>query len=175
MDPLVTVEELASYLQSGTVDRATAELVVAGASGMVRAYCGWIISREETTFTLDGSGHTLLALPTLNLVEVTEVRIDGIVIDAYDPEAASEWQYRWSAAGVLDRPVGWPRRFRCVEADVVHGYDPVPDLVKLVTLARAGCDYDNPERLTVRAVGAISRSYDLSGLETAQLDMFRLP
>jgi hypothetical protein len=166
MDPLVTAEDLASYLQRD-LDRSTADLAVAGASGAVRGWCLWDLSAAEVTFTVDGSGSRVLALPTLHLESVEEVRVDGEVID---PSG-----YTWSAGGLLERAAGWPRRFRAVDVDCHHGYDPIPDLLRLVSLERAARQYDNPQRLASKSVGGVSQSYELTELEMAQLGPYRLP
>lgn len=168
MAPLVTDEQLASYLQRD-LDRATADLAVAGASGLVRDYCRWdIYPQADVTFTVDGSGTSVLLLPTLKLVAVEEVRVLGEVIDPDD--------YEWSESGLLVRAAGWPARLRAVDVDCTHGYDPVPDTVALVTCAVAARYYANPERLRAKAVGGVSRTYGdgLADLEMALLAAYRL-
>lgn len=173
MDPLVSEAELATYL-GRSVGEEAATLAVATASGIVRDYCRWCISSEETTFVVDGSGTSLLGLPTLRLVEVAEVRIDGVVIDPSE--------YSWSERGQLSRVAGWPARFRCVEADVTHGWSPTPDSVRAVVLALASSRSVNPEGLRSKTVGAVSKSYvveamrgDLSDLQMSLISGYRLP
>ncbi|HLL68816.1 MAG TPA: hypothetical protein VK453_24345 [Micromonosporaceae bacterium] len=171
MDSLVAVADLTAYLQR-PLDQPAAELALAGASGIVREYCGWTISAEAATFVVDGSGTTLIGLPTLHLTAVTEVRIDGL---ALEPAG-----YAWSENGLLQRRAGWPRRFRCVAVDCAHGYGQVPDVVRAVVLALAGRLHTNPDRLVSKTVGGISRTYatgsgDMSELELAMLAGLRLP
>jgi hypothetical protein len=176
--PLAALAELADYQRRdlGGVE-ATAGLALAGASGMVRDYLGWSVSAESTTFTLDGTGTPLLAVPTLRLTDVTEVRLDGVAL------AAGTWT--WSARGHVRRTAGvWPDTFRCVELDCSHGYDPVPDAVKLIVLSVATRAMTNPTEpgLILKTVGAISRRWNraaddvaLTALETAVIDRYRLP
>lgn len=173
MDPLVTAEEFASYLQRD-LDRATAELAIGGASGVVRNFCRWNVARESATFTLDAIGSTLLVLPTLKLVSVDEVRVGGDVLDAS--------AYTWSQGGQLYAAGRWPVGHRLVEVDVVHGYEPVPDEVKLVTCALAARSMVNPEGLRSKTVGTVAKVFvfetirgDLSELEASMISGHRLP
>lgn len=166
MDPLVTPEELASYLQHD-LDRATAELAIAGASGAVRGHCRWDLALAEQTFVVDGTGSRLLLLPTLHLVSVEEVRVDGQALEADE--------YTWSENGALERAARWPRKLRGIEVDCNHGHDPIPDLPRMVTLELAARQYDNPQRLSSKTVGGVSQGWELSELEMARLDPYVLP
>jgi len=165
---LATVAHLANHLQrdEADLDEASAQLALDGASGLVRDWCGWGIAHAEETFVVDGTGSRVLLLPTLRLVSVEEVRVDGTVLDPTT--------YTWSASGQLERAAGWPRRFRAIEVDCTHGYDPVPDALRLVVLELAARSYKNPERLAAKSVGGVSYTYDLSELEMAQLGPYRL-
>ena len=52
-------------------------------TSMIRAYCGWHVApevNESRKFDYDGSGR--LFIPTLNLVEVQRISVDGK--DLYD-------------------------------------------------------------------------------------------
>jgi hypothetical protein len=166
VDPLVAAEDLAAYLQRD-LDRSSAELAVAGASGIVRGFCRWDIAYTAQTFVVDAPGGRLLMLPTLNLATVEEVRLYG---DPLDPD-----EYTWSAHGMIRRPAGWPRGLRCVEVDCHHGYEPIPDAVRLIALEHSARHYDNPQRLASKSVGGVSQTYDLTELERAQLGPYALP
>lgn len=172
-DSLVVDEDFAAYLQRD-LDRATAELALAGASGVVRAFCRWSISAEDTTFTVDGTGSRILRLPTLCLTAVESVTVDGTALDPLD--------YRWSANGLIERGAGWPRRFRAVDVACSHGYDVTPDEIRIVVLSLAARYYGNPDGLRSKTVGDISRTFllesmrgDMTQLETALIDGYRLP
>lgn len=174
-ESLVVDEDFAAYLQRD-LDRATAELALAGASGVVRAFCRWSISAEETTFTVDGTGSTILRLPTMKLNGVDAVAIDGTALDP--------GEYRWSAGGLIERAAGWPRRFRVADVTCSHGYalDDMPDAIRIVVLALAARYYGNPDGLRSKTVGDISRTFllesmrgDMTELETALIGGYRLP
>lgn len=172
---LVTVEELAAYLQRD-VNQATAELALAGASAIVREYCRWGIARNSAaTLVLDASGSRVLNLPTLKLNAVRSVTVDGTELDPSE--------YTWSAGGQLYREAGWPRGFRTVTAVVDHGHDPIPDDVRIVVCAIAARYLSNPENLRSKSIGGISRSYvvdtptgaDFTQIEAGILHGHRLP
>jgi hypothetical protein len=171
VDPLATTAELRRYLQR-PIDEDVATLALASSSGLVRDYCGWSISYEETTFVVDGSGTTLLSLPTLYLVSVAAVSVNGIVLPA--------GAYTWTERGQLHNAVGWPTGFRAVEVDCTHGYEQSPDAVRAVVLARAAVDAFNPgSALASKTVGAVTHTYrdapdGLSALQAFQLDAYRL-
>jgi hypothetical protein len=173
VDALVPDDDLAAYLQRD-LDRITAELALQAASGVVRDYCRWQISEETATFVVNGSGSTLLRLPTLRLTDVTEIRVDDEIIDAAE--------YRWTEGGLIERPAyGCPRKFRCVQVDATHGWAIIPDAVRAVVLTLASRYYVNPENLLSKTVGSITRTFsaskggDMDQMEFALLAGFRLP
>lgn len=168
MSTLATEPELEIYLQR-TVSPDLAVLALQSASGMVRDYCGWQISREDTTFLVDTDAiTTVLDLPTMHLVDVAEVRVNGDAIaEAFVPQPI------WKARGQIFWI--WPRHAK-VEVDVTHGYEAAPDIVRLVTLAVAARIINNPDDVKSSSVGSVSRTYEtsLSALELRLLDRYRL-
>lgn len=180
MAALATVGELETHLQRTFDDQGQAEQVLALASGAVRAYCGWELARETTTFQVDGQGGTVLTLPTLELIDVTAIRIDG------EPQTlglpvTDYGRITWWKKGQLFRHAGWPVN-AVIEVDGVHGYDPVPDLVKLVTLDIAAVNLSNPEGLVSATVGQVSKQWaqpssgsrTMSALHERLLDRYTL-
>jgi len=182
VDPLVTAEELADYCRR-PLDVAGDGLAVALASGLARLYCGWSISSEQATFVLDGNGTRILSLPTLLLLGVDEVIVNGVVIVAAADDAEAGYdEYTWSANGQLTRWCGWPYRMRGITVKCAHGYDDTPDAVRAVVFALGADIAGNPEGLISKTVGQVSRTYAtkaitqrLTGLQLAQLDGYRLP
>lgn len=156
MDPLASIGELENHLQR-EMDPDVAAQALQLASGAVRAYCKWDLSYEAAaTLSAEGTGTVVLSVPTLNLLNVTSVRVDGLAIDL-DPTLLS-----WSKTGQLYRPYGWPQ-WSGVEIDCEHGYDPIPDVLKLVTLDLAGQSLNNPEGLVSATVGPVSKTYASGG------------
>lgn len=182
MEPLATVAQLSMSMQR-TVDPAAGLLALQAASGMVRDYVGWNLSEETTTFTVDGSGHQLLSLPTLHLTAVTEVRLLGTVLTPASLASFSDvvGTYEWSERGQLFRAAGWPAVFRSVQADVTHGYAVMPDAILAVVLALAGGGLlVNPGgALASKTVGGVTHTYrsaptSFTELQTFQLSTYRL-
>jgi hypothetical protein len=133
-----------------------ADALLQAASGLVRLSCGWNISRETVTEQLlDGSGATILFLPTLHLVDVTEVLIDGTAVT----------DYRKSAMGALYRAAGWPWGFENISASYVDGLDPVPAEVKALVVNMAARTVGPTPGLIQKTVGQVSYRWgDVSGI-----------
>lgn len=180
MEPLVDVAAFGRYLQR-TVDPDAALAALVAASGAVREHCGWSISAETATFVVDGSGTTLINLPTMHLTAVHEVRVLGRAIE---PGPLHGWpgttQYAWSQRGQLMRAAGWPGLPRAVEVDVDHGYAETPSTVAMVVCSLAEAFMPNVAReLASKTVGAVTHTYrDMSSamnvVQTFQLAGYTL-
>ena len=118
------------------------------AGGTIRRRCGWHIAPARTeTLTLDSIGGRVLMLPSLLVKNVTEVRD----VTGSEPRVLAGW--RWSADGMIEARGYWPRGFRAVEVDLVHGYDECPDELKAVAADVAR------RRVSQEAIGGRSVSY----------------
>jgi hypothetical protein len=144
-------------------DPTAAEL--AAVSAAIRAECGWHIAPEITqTIVLDSDGAATLMLPSLHVTAVSSVRN----LAGADPVEVTD--FRWSRAGMLQRPGGWPRGFRTVEVTLTHGFSERPDdlAALLRTLAKR----------TVASETIGSRTLQLDPVEsimTAEmLDLYRV-
>ena len=174
MAALATAGELETHL-GRSVDPDQAELMLALGSGAVRGYCGWELARETTTFHFEGDGRSLVTLPTLELISVNQVRADGLVIDI------ETWPIRSSRKGQL-RGGCWHLGVQ-YEVDAVHGYDPIPDLIKLCVLDMGARQVNNPMGLVSATTGQVTRTWasgsandptSLSALHLRLLDRYRL-
>jgi hypothetical protein len=161
MTALATAGELETHLQR-TFDPVQAQQALDLAAGAVIAYCGWPIAEETTTLYGEGDGSVVLTLPTLRLTAVTDVRI-GFTSITIGPESVS-----WSRRGQLFRPTGWPA-FTLIEVDCTHGFNPIPDVIKLVTLELAARTMSNPQALVSSTTGQVTRNYG-SGPKLSALD-----
>lgn len=176
MDALATAGELDIHLQR-EVDPDRAELALQLASGAVRAYCGWNISQTVETLTATGDATIVLTLPTLQLNDVTEVRIGGVVQDITPLYAT------WTRRGQILRFAGWPQHSE-VEVDCDHGYLVLPDVIKLLVLEQAARHMNNPTGLTSATVGRVTRTFAttssssggsrLTELDQRLLDQFKI-
>lgn len=173
MEPLASVDEFEIYLGRQLDDHTQAETMLTLASGAVRAYCGWEISLQTSaTMYAEGAGTSLMTLPTLCLVRVNEIRADGQIMDP------AVYPYKHSRKGQI-----WGYWVCAVqyEFDIDHGYDPVPDVVKLVTMDLSSKHLSNPEGLTQATTGQVSRTWGSSTagtpftpLHAALLDRYSL-
>lgn len=145
----------------------SSSLDVQSASGAIRDLCGWHIAPVRTqTFVVDEPlGRPDVFLPTLRLVEITAVQVDGVDLTV-DELAALDW----SSQGYLSRGLGWrwPTRRRSVEITVRHGYARTPPNVAQVCMALAGRMASTPAGLARRQVGQRSEEY-LRGLHESEL------
>ena len=141
-------------------------LDVASASAAIRDLCGWHIAPVRTQmFVVDEPlGRVDVFLPTLRLVEITGVTVEGVAFTA-DELAALDW----SSQGYLSRGPGWrwPTRRRSVEITVRHGFDRTPPNVAQVCLALAQRVASTPAGLARRQVGQRSEEY-LRGIHEAE-------
>ena len=99
---------------------------VAAASGFVRDSCHWHIWPQiSDTRKVRPAGGELLVLPTLMLVSVESITVNGTSLD---PDAVTAWEY-----GVLERMDGrcWPTH-GVVTVDFTHGYQGVPASIRAV-------------------------------------------
>lgn len=92
----------------------------------VRRYCGWHVSPVRTeTITVDRPmrNHPFLVLPTLKIVALNSITIDGVVIDMTNVRVSAD------TPGVLSlnnwNPWGgwhWDSGFGLVSVNLEHGY-----------------------------------------------------
>ena len=118
---MLTVDALADYTQ-GRLDAdadETAE-ILARSLAEVRKFCGWHVSPVLTAdeITIDGPGGRLLWLPTLRVVDLTQVTEDGVTLDVDELE--------WSANGMVRKALSapaWTEKFRGITVTLTHGFD----------------------------------------------------
>lgn len=109
--------------------RQIAPAILSAASAAVRRFCGWHIAPVVTdALVLDGPGGSSLLLPTLELVELVSVAVNGAQLDA----AALEW----SADGIVRG--NWPARFRSVAVTMRHGWEATPADLEAIVCMVAG-------------------------------------
>lgn len=142
----IALEPFAGPAALPGVDPEVAAGLLAAASGLIRAYCGWHIAPSITeTITVDGSGTTVLGLPTLHLTDLSEVTING------EDEADVEWTERGLLRLSCRGP--WPQRWRSITVTMTHGYDCAPAAMAAVATAMARRVTVNPDALTNESIG----------------------
>lgn len=178
---LATPDELAAYLGGPPPNAAQATFALAAATGLVRSYCGWSITRVEdvTTWTVSGTGDYLLLVPTLSLRSVSSIVVDGTPIDTAGVS--------YSSSGVLRRRAHrWPSSTRLVVVEGQHGYDETPaELVAVVcSIASRAITLAGKGPVSSYRVGGVQVTYaqdspgesiGLTDTERRVLDLYRLP
>lgn len=167
--PIVTITDLDSY-QAGDP-----QTVIDQATALVQAYCGWHVAPVLTeTITVDSDGGRVLMLPSLHVIDLTSVKIDGEDITGFV----------WSEAGYATR-YWWPYGPRTVEVTMKHGFAEVPD-VQSIILAVASRAQASPSGAVRAQAGQVSVTYSQTGYNVAGgvslmaheksiLDLYRIP
>lgn len=153
----------------------TEEQATARAEAEVQGYCGWHIAPQlRETLTLDGDGSGVLFLPTLHLVELHSVSVNGTPVEDLE-------DVEWSTSGVL-RCLPRTTRLRGVQVEVTHGYESWPVDVQAVVDRLAQRTTSDPGNLV--QVGQVRVATAKDGLPLAgtitdvdrfTLDRYQLP
>lgn len=167
---LVTTTELDAYL-SGDPDAA-----LTAAEAAVRSYCRWHVAPVKTeTVTLWGGGDQALLVPSLHVVSVESVTVDGVAVT----------DFTWREHGILHGR-GWTGR---VVVSMTHGFDvesAAAEVLRSTILAVAARAKVSPDGIVRSQVGQVSETYSQTGfnqaggvslldIEKAALDDYRLP
>lgn len=131
---------------------------VAAVSRAIRRRAGWHIYPVVSAHTvvLDGNGGTVLALPTLQLVNLISITDNGLVLDPVADLHISR------ATGLVKKRSGahWSHHYGAITAVMDHGEEEVPDLANLcVKLAARGLA--SPMGATREQAGALSVNWSM--------------
>lgn len=128
--PEITVADVELFTRGGLLATdVETNRILQRAYSAVRKYCGWHVSPElATVTTLDGPGHTLLALPTLKLVTLTSVVEDGVTLTVGNltPSASGRLLVKRVA------PYLWSANYRSIVVTMTHGFASAPDFDQAV-------------------------------------------
>lgn len=131
---MLTVDDVIQYTHGRLEDDdETARLLAAGYAA-ARNYCNWHVTPARTgdIVTLHGPYDQLLPLPTMQLLDLTDVVEEGTALDVTE--------LLWVPAdgqplrGLVRKPHGrrWSRRFNSVVVTMDHGFDVAPDFDQAV-------------------------------------------
>lgn len=85
---------------------------------LTRRYCGWHVTPErEDSLILDGFGGEILRLPTLNLVDLTEIVEDGVTLDIDELEVSPLGRIRKNSGEF------WTDQFSGLAVTMTHGFN----------------------------------------------------
>jgi hypothetical protein len=170
VDPLADVDDLRRLTGAAWVDQHAALLALRAASGQVRTYCGWAISREDhAEAVVDCDGGRVVTVPCLYLTEVHTVEAGGTPLTDYE----------WSRTGVLFRRAGWPAALRGVRVVYSGGYTDIPPELVAVVCGLAG-RLSVPAGVASWSVGSQTVTFNseaapgLASVEETILDRYRI-
>lgn len=141
------------------------------ASGLVEEFCGRDFEEHTgQTVKLDGNGRREIRLPVYPIISISEVRVNGSVLNASDyrikPADYPLGESDGRNPGILERKFSpWPDTgdFEEIEVDLDYGYTTPPGAIKGVV-----------EDLVVDALLDASQSESLSGAQSASMDGFSI-
>lgn len=144
--------------------------LVEGANRAVRNYCGWHIAPVVVEpLEFDSWGETVLQLPTLRLVSVGTVLVDG----------AAAAGYQVSKKGMIRFAAPLPYKFGAVTLELTHGFESAPDAAQVITQTVLAA-LASPMGATREQAGAIAVQWSTTGLDLVDRDLrllaaYRIP
>lgn len=115
----LTVDDLPESVLAAFGDDDVAQLALDAALAEARRYCGWPVSPviEDDEITVDGPGGRVLRLPTMNLLEVTELIENGVALDVTKLDVSRR-------KGTVEKyPYGWwTGRNGAITVTMTHGF-----------------------------------------------------
>lgn len=123
LPPLISDQQLTSLTRGKLPAGTDTALLLSDVSAAIRGVCGWHVSPViDETMTLDGPGRDLLAVPTLQLLEVLAASQRSRGRDAVS-EVIDPLDLEWSRAGLIRSTRCWTSRLGGITLTVRHGYD----------------------------------------------------
>ena len=155
--PLATLDDLDALGVTGDPDDLNRLLDAASAAA--RNYCGWLIGPTQTNTLLHGRhGGKVVTLPTLYLIDVHSVVVDGSTLEAVPAFLQS---------GVLQTQL--PSTFSSCDVVCDHGYNPIPADVSIAVAGMVSRVTAAPAGVAQERLGAWSVSYRDAGVSVDPL------
>jgi len=180
-----TPSDLASFLQVPSVDTASANLFLQGATDAIEAEIGQSLGQQDVVdLLLDGNGSAQLILPGFPVTAVASLEV--LTRDLAWQLLAEGADYTWSDSGIVTRvfsaadPQGpiapaWPNRPQSIRGSYSRGEGTVPSAAKTVCLMVAARMMVNPSGLQSERIGNMDLRYGAKGgtleLSPAELRM----
>ena len=172
MAAFATPEDLASYLQVGSVDRYSAELLLDLASGAVRDEVHQQIDQASSVEIYDGlpGDH-----PWAHVIFLRQVPVTAVASVVSDGTTVDPGSYEWSSDGAIVHATGvWSSALGGIQVTYTHGWspgDPALATARSVTLQIAARAYTNPGQVDSLTVGGISRTYSRDSPRPGRVEM----
>jgi hypothetical protein len=159
---LTTPVRLAGYLQKD-LDTYSATLALDDASDAFELEADTKFSSTAATYTTEGYGQDVIALPRLPVIAVQSVTVDGVAVTDYARRGANLYRIlRWGGTSYY-------------AADVVvaytYGYTAVPGAVELAVLQLAAELYEHPSAgVSMEQIDDFSIRYDGNRVQGLAVD-----
>jgi hypothetical protein len=181
-----TPADLASFMQVPSVDTASANLFLQGATDAIEAEIGQSLGQQDVVdLLLDGpSGSAVLILPGFPVTAVTSIAV--LLRDGTWQTLTEGADYTWSTDGIVTRvfattdPQGpiapaWPSRPQSIRTSYSRGEGAVPSAGKTVCLMVAARMMANPTGIQAERIGNMDLRFGAKGgtleLSPAELRM----
>ncbi len=160
MELLATADDLRNYLGVEKVDIARADFLLGAISSEIRKFSGLTFEEHvDDVVRLDGSGTGIVLLPRLPVSDVKTVVEGGAELD--------QSVYEWNADGILRKPFGyWVQRFRNIVVTYSHGFEEVPEDIRLLVVRVASRAWTNPTQVTNEGAAGYTVGY---GFDTSRV------
>lgn len=163
MPPLIDAAQYARLAGVELTEESTPRIqaTLEAVSAAIRAYCGWHIAPVLACQARCTGNGRMLELPTLTLVSVDAIEVDGGPVDMAD--------VRWRECGLVRLRRGhWPADWGSVVVDFTSGYDldQVPDIGAVVAQIASNAMAGAPGVASERA-GEVSITYNATGYGVA--------
>lgn len=164
MAQFATTDELGARLGETLIGTRLAQATAAlqDASAIIQ---NWTRRRLERVLNdavvLHGVWGRYLELPERPVIDATVTAVDGSapLADSY-----------WLLGPALVRDGGWGGPETVVEVTYTHGYDPIPDDIRVATLQMAARMMANPQGVRTEGIGTYNVAYGPVSGETSPLE-----
>ena len=168
-----TIADLNAVLRASIAGNDAAGLAaLETATNIVEGYIGQPVELvTDDVIIFDGNGKSTFILPCWPVTDVTEIQVDGEVIE--------DDTYEWSFSGEVIRLQSvWPKTLRAIQVEYTHGYAVVPPVIVNVVANLAARIYAIPVAAKQESIGGYSVTYSGGGLglqvaETFILDPYK--
>lgn len=138
------VSDIAAFLQIEIPDTDNSAIqAITDATAVIKAYCNQeIVKVVDDVEVFDGGYGYKLYLSQLPVISITSVAVDGVVLaDGVDYKANRKKGIIYRLQGQL-----WPDGVENIEVTYTHGYESVPDVVRVVCMRMASRVYQAGKR-----------------------------
>ncbi|MEX1078885.1 MAG: hypothetical protein WED09_07240 [Homoserinimonas sp.] len=160
LEAFATAAQMASRSQ-GAIPAGTPFLddELKAATQLIRNYCGWRIADQAAEdIWLDRLSGPALFLPSLHVVSVDALVVDGVTADTSD--------LKWLSDGRLSAPY-WVPVGQSAKVTITHGLTAAPPEIVSLTLQVAARALGSPLGIVREQAGAVSVTYSQAGFNIA--------